>query len=394
MDPRTNPYSPGAGLRPPVLSGRDGDLAAFDVLLDRAAKGLNSRSMVLTGLRGVGKTVLLSELAGMASQRGWIVAKVEAEHTAATDQFAVALSAALTRAVRRQRTWMGRATGVVGEAIATLAAFNVTVNPTGAVTFGVTIERGAADSGSLQADLPDLTSALAEAAKDDGVGVVVLIDEMQELDAAQMSAICRACHHAGQDGLPFYTVGAGLPNLAAALAEAESYVERLFEYRLIDRLPEPAAREALTGPATQNGVSWTAAAADVALAESRGYPYFIQQFGKSTWDAAVGDHEITIDDALLGVTDGQQMLDNGLYTSRWERATPGEREMLRMMALDNDAPSAIGEVAQRLGRPTTAISPTRAQLIAKGIVYSPERGQIAFTVPSMADFVRRIDASR
>ncbi len=373
-----------------MLSGRDRDLAQFEILVDRAQRGLTSRSIVFTGLRGVGKTVLLNELAATARARGWIVAQVEVEHTS-VDEFARSISRQFTQAARRRRGWLDKTKSHAIDALRTLAAFNVTVQPDGAFTFGLNVEPGRADSGALQGDLPDLAEALAEAANEDGVGVVLFIDEMQELDEIQMSAVCRACHRAGQQQLPFYVVGAGLPNLAAALADAESYAERLFEYREIDRLSDPAAREALVTPAAQAGATIDGDAATFLLDESRGYPYFIQQFGKSTWDAAVNDDTITFDDAVLGVAEGQALLDVGLYRSRWERATPTERAMLGAIAVDGEGPAAIGEVASRLGKSTTAISPARAQLISKGIIYAPERGQIAFTVPGMADYVRRLD---
>lgn len=390
MDPRANPYSPGAGLRPSVLTGRDADIDAFDVLLGRAARGLTSRSIVFTGLRGAGKTVLLVELAGLAIERGWLVAQVEAEHTAPSGQFASGLATELMLAVRRRRSWFSRAKQSVKEALSTLAAFNLSVNPDGGFTLGVDVDpaRGRADSGVLQADLVELAEALATAAKDDRTGIVVFIDEMQELDAEQMSAICRACHRAGQRGLPWYVVGGGLPNLATKLAAAESYAERLFDYRTVDRLSAADAAAALRLPAEQEGVEWAADAVEFVLGESGGYPYFLQQFGKTTWDVA-GGSPITLDDALLGVAEGYRALDAGFFAARWERATPAERELLRAMAADGDQPSRTGEVAARLGRSTASLGPARAQLIAKGIVYAPEHGSLAYTVPGMADFVRR-----
>jgi hypothetical protein len=392
MDPRTNPYSPGAGLRPIVLSGRDNDIEAFQVLLERAKRGLNSRSIVFTGLRGVGKTVLLVELAGQAAEQGWLVAQVEAEHTGAPGQFAANLASGLMLAVRRRRSWLDRAKDSVREAVTTLASFNMTVNPDGGITFGAAVNpaHGRADSGVIQSDLVDLAEALGEAARDDGIGVVVFIDEMQALDATQMSAICRSCHRAGQRGLPWFVIGGGLPNLAAKLADAESYAERLFDYRIVDRLAHADAVLALRGAADPQGVSWANDAVEFVERESGGYPYFLQQFGKSTWDVA-SDIAITLDDALLGVAEGHRALDAGFFNARWERATPFERDFLRAMAIDDGRPSRTGEVAERLGKATTSLGPARAQLIAKGIIYSPEHGTLAYTVPGMADYVRRRD---
>jgi hypothetical protein len=187
-------------------------------------------------------------------------------------------------------------------------------------------------------------------------------------------------------------IGGGLPNLPAQLAEAESYAERLFDFRAIDRLKRDDAIYALTAPAAERNVVWEADAIEFVLNESRGYPYFLQQFGKTVWDAAAGPGRITLDDATFGIADGQQQLDVGFYASRWERATKAEREFLRAMAIDNGDVSRIGDIAERLAKPSSkALGPARANLISKGIVYSPEHGMIAYSVPGMADFVRRND---
>jgi hypothetical protein len=376
-----------------VLSGRDDDIEAFDIMLDRAKAGLQSRSIVFSGLRGVGKTVLLVELAGQALERGWIVAQLEAEHTSRPEQVAANLASELMLATRRRRSWLGKARDSAKEALSTLASFSLSVNPQGAVSLGVGVEpiAGRADSGAIQSDLVDLAEAMGKAAHDDGIGVVLFIDEMQELNEPQMSAICRSCHRAGQRGLPWFVVGGGLPNLASKLATAESYAERLFDYRVVDRLAHADAVTALRAPAERLGVTWRADAIELVESESGGYPYFLQQFGKSTWDVA-GEPTIALDDALLGVTEGHRALDVGFYNSRWERATPAEREVLRAMAIDDGQPSRTGEIAQRLGRVTTSLGPARAQLIAKGIIYAPEHGLLAYTVPGMSDFVRRRDA--
>ena len=391
MDPRRNPYSPGAGLRPAALAGRDPDIEAFEILADRTALDLASRSTVFSGLRGVGKTVLLAELAGRALERQWLVVQVEAEHTQ-SDHFAPALAAELANAVRRRRSWLGRASATVKEALGSITSFQATVGAEG-VSLGIERVPGRADSGSLQFDLVDLTETVGAAAKEDGIGVLVLVDEMQELTTEQMSALCRSCHRAGQFALPWFVIGGGLPNLPARLAEAESYAERLFDYRTIDRLDEVAAAVALLTPAERQGVSWEPDATQFVLDESRGYPYFLQQFGKTPWDAAVGPDTITLEDATIGVTVGQQQLDAGFYLSRWERATPGERALLVAMAPDGGQPSRIGDLADRLGKADSrSLGPARAKLIGKGIVYSPDHGLIAYTVPGMADYVaRRVD---
>ena len=353
MDPRTNPYSPGAGLRPAALAGRDADVEAFEILADRAAGGLASRSLVFSGLRGIGKTVLLGELAGRAFARDWIVVQIEAEHTR-PDHFGAALAGELANGVRRRAGWMARATEAVGRAFGSIASFQATVGADG-VNLGVERLPGRADSGNLQFDLVDLAETVGAAARDDGIGVAILVDEMQELTVDQRSAICRSCHRAGQMGLPWYVVGGGLPNLPTRLAEAESYAERLFDYRT-DRsarrprrccslLAEPAGTPASI-------VLWhRGCRASAVLDASGGYPYFLQQFGKTIWDAAVGpDIAITAEDAAIGVAEGQRQLDVGFYASRWERATRSERELLRAMAPDRGAPSRTADIVARLGR--------------------------------------------
>lgn len=390
MDPRRNPYNPGAGLRPAALAGRDGDIEAFDILADRAESGVVNRSIVFSGLRGVGKTVLLGELAGRALERDWLVVQVEAEHTQ-PGHFPAAIAAELANAARRRAGWLAQATEKVKVALGSITSFQAAVGAQG-IALGFERLPGRADSGNIQFDLVDLAETVGSAAKEDRIGVVILIDEMQELTAEQMSAVCRSCHRAGQLGLPWFVVGGGLPNLPTLLAEAESYAERLFDYRMIDRLGHDDALVALADPAADQGVEWAPDAAQFVLDESRGYPYFIQQFGKTVWDAAAGP-SITLDDALIGVADGQQQLDVGFYSSRWERATRAEREFLRAMSADDGEPSRTGDIAERLGRRTSSLGPARANLIAKGIVYAPEHGRIAYTVPGMADYVRRRDDS-
>lgn len=390
MDPRTNPYNPGAGLRPASLAGRDRDIEAFEILADRAERGLMSRSIVFSGLRGVGKTVLLAELAGRALERAWLVVQVEAEHTQ-SDHFPAALAAELANAARRKGNWLARTTETVKDAVGSIVSFQASVGVEG-IALGVERLPGRADSGNIQFDLVDLAETVGAAAKEQEIGVAILIDEMQELTADQMSAVCRSCHRAGQMGLPWFVIGGGLPNLPTRLAEAESYAERLFDYRSIDRLSSADATTALTEPAAAHQVSWDRDAVQFVLDESSGYPYFLQQFGKTVWDVAAGPDRIALDDSIIGIAEGQQQLDNGFYSSRWERATNAERQFLRAMSVDSGEPSRIADITDRLGKASSrSLGPARANLIGKGIVYSPEHGMIAYTVPGMADYVARRD---
>jgi hypothetical protein len=387
VDPRRNPYNPGAGLRPAALAGRDSDLEAFEILMDRADHSMASRSIVFHGLRGVGKTVLLAELAGRAAARNWLVLRIEAERTD-RDHFSTSVAFELLAAARKQRSWFDRRTDAAKQALASITSFQLAVGATG-VSLGVERSPGVADTGTIQFDLVDLAETVGAAAAETGVGVVLFVDEMQELSIAQMSAVCRSSHRAGQIGVPWYVVGGGLPNLPTLLAEAESYAERLFDYRAVGPLGEADARFALTKPAADQQVTWAIDAAAFVLGESGGYPFFIQQFGKNVWDVAAGTDHMSLDDATIGVAEGQRQLDSGFYSSRWERATPAERELLRVMAVDDGVSSRVGDLAERLGRRTASLGPARARLIAKGIVYSPEHGKLSYTVPGMADFVRR-----
>lgn len=275
-------------------------------------------------------------------------------------------------------------------ALATFKSFSLRTDSSGGLAIGIEIdpERGRADTGSLQTDLTDLGIDLAASASDLDGGAALFIDEMQDLAIDELAAVCQACHEAGQREAQFYVVGAGLPSSPGVLAEARSYADRLFDYWPIDALAEADASAALTRPATEAGVSWDDAAVDTIVERSAGYPYFLQEFGKATWDYAPGP-SITTEDAVAGIRAGTDSLDHGFFRSRWERATPGERDYMRAMGVDGDGPSQSGEVARRLGKKSTAVGPTRAQLIYKGLSYAPERGVIAFTVPGMADFIAR-----
>ncbi|HEV7722823.1 MAG TPA: ATP-binding protein, partial [Iamia sp.] len=381
----------GAGVRPTALTGREGEIEAFEVLRHRAVAGRPAQSTVFNGLRGVGKTVLLNELLDEARRDTWIVAKIEADLGDGRTPFRNQVASALNTSLRHVQG-QGDASGRFRAALRTFRSFSLTAAPDGTFSVGVDIdpERGRADTGSILADLTDLAIDLGEAAADLGVGAALFIDEMQHLSREELSAICQACHETSQRVLPFFVLGAGLPSLPGVLAEARSYSERLFSYTRVDRLDAEDAKSALTQPADEEGVSWTADAVTTVLGASGGYPYFIQQFGQTTWNAAVGS-PITDGDAAEGVRVGLQLLDHGFFRARWERATRSERDYLAAMSSDGDGPSSTGELARRLGKRATSLGPVRANLIAKGLVYAPEHGRIAFTVPGMADFIVRED---
>ena len=290
MDPVRNPYAPGAGQRPPELAGRDRELGAFDVVLERVARGRPERSLVLTGLRGVGKTVLLGELRSMAVRAGWGAGKIEARPDADLRR---PLSAALHRAVRDLAVHH-RAPDRVEDALGVLKAFALKATPSDAKIkdrwqpgIDVPVKNGRADSGDIEIDLVELFGVCAELAADVGVGIALLIDEMQDLQLDDVSALCAACHELSQSGAPLVVVGAGLPHLPAVLSASKSYSERLFRYVNIGQLDRADADLALTVPAKREDAELTEAALDALYEVSGGYPYFVQAYGKAAWDAAV-----------------------------------------------------------------------------------------------------------
>ena len=393
MDPVHNPFRPGAGRRPPALAGRDPTLTAFDVVVQRSEElGEGDRGWMLNGLRGVGKTVLLNELLRRAADRDWITAKVEA---GAGQSLSVALSQAL---VRGMRTATGRhPESPLRRMLGVFKAFSVKADVTGVVSLGVEVDsiRGVADSGRFAEDLAALFEVMGETARELGIGVLILIDELQEADTEDLVAINTASHHLGQGEvpLPLMLVGAGLPSLPAQLAEATSYAERLYDYRPVGLLDPASALDALTIPTRSLGVDWDAAALASAADVAGGYPYFLQAVGKHVWDNAISS-PISADDVQVGLRDARREVDDGLYRSRWERATPAQRDLLRALGdLAGDGSATVSALASRMHKSRASdLSVARNELIKKGLVYAPERGMLAFTVPGMHEFVLRQDA--
>ncbi|MFT3835159.1 MAG: ATP-binding protein [Micropruina sp.] len=388
MDPIRNPYAPGAGQRPPELAGRDPQLEAFRFVIERVSRGRPERSIVLVGLRGVGKTVLLNATRSLAVRAGWGTGKLEARPDQGIRR---PLGAALHMAIRE----LGHpdATAV----LSTLKAFVERAAPANAKAYdrwnsGISAPSitGRADSGDIEIDLVELLTDVAGLAADQGKGVAVFIDEMQDLGADDVSALCAACHELGQQSLPLIVVGAGLPHLPAVLSASKSYSERLFSYARIDRLDRESADLALVSPAAEEGAAFTPEALDAMYRVTGGYPYFVQAYGKVVWDLAPTT-PITAEDVSVAAPEAEHELAVGFFGSRLERATAAEREYLRAMA-DADAtdagavPSAL--VAETLGRKPQSLSPARDALIKKGLIYASERGRIAFTVPHFGRFLR------
>jgi hypothetical protein len=393
MDPVANPFRPGAGRRPPVLAGREPVLDAFIIMRRKVDElGEGDRGWILHGLRGVGKTVLLNELLAQVSDRGWIAAKVEVTPAV---PLPVALASAL---VRSMRTATGRHPEPrLRKLLGVFKAFSLRFDPpSGLVSLGVEVDpvAGVADTGRFADDLAMLFEVLGETSRDLGIGTLILVDELQEASAADLSAVNTAVHQMGQSDipLPVVFVGAGLPSLPAQLADATSYAERLYDYRPVGLLDATGASAALTGPTRERGVVWEPEALAAALAIAGGYPYFLQEVGKHVWDAARST-TINLDDVSVGGQFARAEVDEGLYRSRWERATPAQRKLLRVMGeLGGDNPVAISDLATAMGkRRVSDLSVARNEVIKKGLLYSPERGWLAFTVPGMHTFIARQD---
>ncbi|PSL05226.1 AAA ATPase-like protein [Haloactinopolyspora alba] len=393
MDPVRNPYAPGAGQRPPELAGRDRELQQFDVVLERIARGRPERSLVLTGLRGVGKTVLLNSLRSQAINRMWGTGKIEARPDQSLRR---PLAGALHMAVR-ELSPRHRDPDAVDTFLGVLKAFalrsagdDAKLRDRWQPGIDVPAATGRADTGDLEVDLVELLVDAASVARDVGVGIAVFVDEMQDVPPADVSALCAACHELSQQGLPLVVVGAGLPHLPAVLSASKSYSERLFRYVRIDRLDRDAASYALVSPAAEEGVSYEQSALDALYEVTEGYPYFVQAYGKVTWDHAPTD-PIAADDVRVASPDAQAELAVGFFGSRYERATPAERDYLCAMAAlsdENDSAVPTSDVATYLGRKPSSLSPSRDSLIKKGLVYSAERGTIAFTVPHFGIYLR------
>lgn len=408
MDPIRNPYAPGAGQRPPELAGRGRELDVFDIVLERIARGRPERSLMLTGLRGVGKTVLLNTLRSQAINRLWGSGKIEIRPDQSLRR---PISAALHMAVRELAP-RHRAPDRIDAFLGVLKAFAQRSAPSGRggtsprlrdrwqPGIDVPAASGRADSGDIEIDLVELLTDAAAVAADVGTGVAVFIDEMQDLAPEEVSALCAACHELSQLGAPLIVVGAGLPHLPAVLSAAKSYSERLFRYQRIDRLDRVAADQALCAPAAREEIEYEQKALDLLYEKSGGYPYFVQAYGKTTWDHAPRS-PITAADVRVAAPDAEAELAVGFFGSRFERATPAEREYMRAMATlslidgtdvgtpdDMDAAVPTAEIARALGRKPASLSPARDALIKKGLIYSGERGTVAFTVPHFGRYLR------
>jgi len=385
MDSDRNPFAPGAGTRPPELAGRDEVIDEATIVLKRVRAGRSGRSQMLMGLRGVGKTVLLNRLAEIAEEREFLTVVLEAPETRS-------LAEMLVPPLRRMLVQLSRVERVQARARQALrvlrsfaSAFKLAV---GDIEFGVEAEAGTADTGLMEMDLPEVLLAVAGAAREADRAVALFVDEVQYLSSEDLGALIVSVHRIGQKSLPLVLFGAGLPQLAALAGEAKSYAERLFAYPDVGPLMPEAAREAIRQPIRREGKDITDAALDLIVAQTHGYPYFLQEWGFHLWE--VGDSSpIGVEDAQRASERALAALDRGFFRVRMDRLTPRERAYMRAMASLGAGPHRSGDIARALGEPVTSVAPLRNGLIRKGMVFSPAFGDTAFTVPMFDEFMRR-----
>lgn len=388
MDPVTNPFAPGAGTRPPELAGRDALRESVRVALARVRRGLPSKSVLMVGLRGVGKTVLLDRLRDDAEAAGIQTLRIEApEQRSLPAILAPQLRQALLRLSRNER-----AKELAGRSLRALAGFVKSLKAKYAdieVGIDVSPEPGLADNGDLEHDLQALLETAGDAAREADTALAVFIDELQYVAEDELAALITALHRTGQRGLPVVLVGAGLPQLRGRMGSAKSYAERLFDFPELGPLSTEATERALAHPLHDQDVEITPEALASLVERTQGYAYFVQEWGKHSWDAAQSS-PITLDDVEAASITAIAALDESFFRVRFDRLTPAEKRYLRGMSELGPGPHRSGDIAEVLGRKVTSLGPTRAQLIGKGMVFSPSHGDTAFTVPLFDEFMRRI----
>ena len=389
MEHRDNPYTPGAGTTPPALTGRAAELGRFETLLERLERGRPEQSQIVTGLRGVGKTVLLNSFQRTAEDRRWATVEAEIDSRTALAPLMTRLGRQALYRIDGPKRWGDRAR----RAASVLRSFTLTVDPSGSVTIGANNEiepaSGHADSGVLADDLTELFLALGEAAREREIGVIFLLDEVQFLSREDLEALILAVHKCSQRAVPVTLVAAGLPQIPRLAGEAKSYAERLFNFPEIGRLREEDAHAALSDPADQLGVTWERDALALAFEYTEGYPYFLQEVGSAAWETGV-DNRITPEDVRVALQDVEAKLDQSFFRVRVERCTELELAYMRAMAELGPEPKRSGDVAVTLGyERSEQLGPTRAGLINKGLLYTPGHGLAAFTVPQFDKFMRR-----
>lgn len=387
MDPIRNPYAPGAGTQPPELAGRDELLQTIDIALQRIRLGRPAKSILMVGLRGVGKTVLLDRMCQKAIKEGMETLRIEApEGRSLPGILAPQIRTALLKFSRSEQAKDLAIRGL--RAIAGLVkGLKVKYND---IEVGIDYEAepGLADNGDLGQDLQALLELAGRAAAKADTALILFIDELQYVKEEQLAALITALHRIAQANLPLTMVGAGLPQLRGQMGNAKSYAERLFDFVEVGALGPVAAREAIGNPAIEEGASFTPAALDEIILETKGYPYFLQEWGKHAWNVA-SKSPITIEDVKTATVETIAALDESFFRVRLDRLRPFERKYLRAMAELGSGPHRSSDIANVLGRKVTELGPHRNSLIVKGMIFSPSHGDTAFTVPLFDEFMKR-----
>lgn len=385
MDPYRNPFAPGAGSRPPELAGRDSILEAARISCGRAVKGRSARSIMLLGLRGTGKTVLLNEVGRVAQEEGLLTSKVEAPE----GESLARLLYPEMRKVMRSLSSVEAAKQIATRGLKGLRGFaSIFKIEIAGVEVGVEPEPGLADSGQLQYDLPDLFEVIGRAAKAANRGWIVLIDEVQYLSEADLSALIVSIHRMSQEGLPVLLVGAGLPQVARLAGEAKSYAERLFLYPGVGALDASSAAQAVEKPINDEDATIVPEALNAIVKRTQGYPFFLQEWASVAWNNAEGQ-EITFKDVDHSYAETLALLDEGFFRVRIDRLTKSEIQFVKTMSSLGDGPYAMADIARAMNRSLSSLGPSRAGIISKGMIYSTDHGFLDFTVPLFADFMRR-----
>lgn len=388
MDAVKNPFAPGAGSPPPELAGRDALRETVRIAVARTRAGKPARSVLMVGLRGVGKTVLLDRMREEAEATGVHTIRIEALE----DRSLPAMLAPQLRVALLRLSKLERARDLAVRSLRALAGFARGLKVTyGDIEVGVDYEAeaGLADNGDLEHDLQDLLETAGAAAGAANTALVLFVDELQYVPEAQLGALITAMHRCAQRRVPVLLVGAGLPQLRGQMGNAKSYSERLFEFPEIGPLGADAAARAITNPIEAEGARITGGAVERILAETRCYPYFLQEWGQRSWEAADAS-PIDVEDVDHATTTAVAALDESFFRVRFDRLTPHEKRYLRAMADLGPGPHRSGAIAERLDRQVSALGPVRSSLIAKGMVWSPGHGDTAFTVPLFDEFMKRI----
>lgn len=392
MEKGKNPFSPGAGTPPPELAGRQEILDQAMLALDRIKNGRSEKSLLMVGLRGAGKTVLLNEILKLAQERGYKAALIEATENRQKKP----LPELLLPHLRRVLFELDRGEQISERARRALRVFKSFIGGLKLsakmqdleLYLNLDAEQGTADSGDLETDLSELFSALGEAAQDRKTAIAIIIDELQYVEETELSALIMAVHRVAQKSLPLIVIGAGLPQLVGKAGNSKSYAERLFSYPEVGALKKQDAYTALQQPVKDLGVMFADEALNEIIKVTRGYPYFLQEWGYQAWNVAQTS-PITLADVQEATRQSIARLDADFFRVRFDRLTPAEKKYVRALAELGSDPQRSGDIAEKLGVPVNRVAPLRSQLIKKGMIYSPAHGDTAFTVPLFEDFLKR-----